>query len=483
MERGRKSTGASPRDRARSWTANTRNSDLSGFEPQSPAADLSTMAEALGLATAVLSLLATAKQVYTFLQDVRGAGKEFAKLRVEVKSVEVILTALDELVRALQDEGKRGDGLDEKWVATIQTLNANPDEGPVAELKSLLQTIQSVVQSATVKNRLLWPLRKADVDGWLSVMERHKSTLVLALQNDQSRLSAAIYKSVLGANETLQRVHHRQVQQERREGDEEKQKILRWLSPTEHAVGHATAKTDRLSGSGRWLVQSPEFAAWLSGSKQTLYCPGIPGAGKTVIASAVIDHLKQVFVNDNDVGVAYIYYKYNRPGDQHPDDLALSLARQLIEVKRAVPADVKMLYDESREKGGNDRPSGAQATEMLRAAARKFSRVLFVLDALDECRLKEHRVELLDRVFTLESLVALHVMATSRIDPDIASYKHFSCDTTTEKPIIADPDDMLQYIQKVMMTGFEFKFRKGYKPHQDLQEQIGQKVLKSAAEV
>lgn len=109
------------------------------------------MAEALGLATAVLSLLAKAKEIYTFLQYVRGADKEFAKLRVEVKSIEVILAALDELVRALQDEGKRGDGPDEKWAATIQTLNANPDEGPVAELKSLLETIRSVVWKATVR--------------------------------------------------------------------------------------------------------------------------------------------------------------------------------------------------------------------------------------------------------------------------------------------------------------------------------------------
>lgn len=85
--------------------------------------------------------------------------------------------------------------------------------------------------------------------------------------------------------------------------------------------------------------------------------------------------------------------------------------------------------------------------------AREFSRVFYVPDALDECRLKGHRVELLGRVFALESLTNVHVMATSRIDSDIASR-----DTTMEKPISAAPDDMLQYIQKVMMTGFEFKF-------------------------
>lgn len=80
--------------------------------------------------------------------------------------------------------------------------------------------------------------------------ERHKSTLALALQNDQGRLSAAIYRSVREANETLQLVKRRQGQQERREEEEVKQQILRWLSPIEHALGHA--------GSGGAPPEPPE---------------------------------------------------------------------------------------------------------------------------------------------------------------------------------------------------------------------------------
>lgn len=116
---------------------------------------------------------------------------------------------------------------------------------------------------------------------------------------------------------------------------------------------------------------------------------------------------------------------------------------------------------------------GAQVTNLLQTAAREFSSVYTVLDALDECKLKEHRKELLDRAFSLESLVdvEVHIMATSR-DSDRASYDLFSGKTFTEKKIGADPDDILQYIERAMLTGFMFKFRRGHKPHLELQEGI-----------
>jgi hypothetical protein len=38
-------------------------------------------------------------------------------------------------------------------------------------------------------------------------------------------------------------------------------------------------------------------------------CPGIPGAGKTVLAAITIDHLSKKELSSS-VGLAYIYYNY-----------------------------------------------------------------------------------------------------------------------------------------------------------------------------
>jgi hypothetical protein len=42
-------------------------------------------------------------------------------------------------------------------------------------------------------------------------------------------------------------------------------------------------------------LKPPQFIEWLEGKKKTLFCPGIPGAGKTMIASIVVDHLRTSF--------------------------------------------------------------------------------------------------------------------------------------------------------------------------------------------
>jgi hypothetical protein len=38
-----------------------------------------------------------------------------------------------------------------------------------------------------------------------------------------------------------------------------------------------------------WLLDSDEFQKWLKQSGQTMFCPGILGVGKTILASIVVD--------------------------------------------------------------------------------------------------------------------------------------------------------------------------------------------------
>jgi Cdc6-like AAA superfamily ATPase len=67
------------------------------------------------------------------------------------------------------------------------------------------------------------------------------------------------------------------------------------------------------------------YQAWLKTSKQTLFCPGIPGAGKTICTSIVVDNLNTQFQNDSRTGIAYIYCNFRRQGEQKVGDLLASL--------------------------------------------------------------------------------------------------------------------------------------------------------------
>src|SRR3954467_1739118 len=82
-------------------------------------------------------------------------------------------------------------------------------------------------------------------------------------------------------------------------------KILDWL-----AKDYGSQQTDyiklRQPGTGQWLLNSSEFQTWLKTDNQTLFCPGIPGAGKTIITSIVIDHLQTLFKHNTGIRIAYI---------------------------------------------------------------------------------------------------------------------------------------------------------------------------------
>ncbi|KAK7996637.1 putative RPE1-D-ribulose-5-phosphate 3-epimerase [Apiospora arundinis] len=68
-------------------------------------------------------------------------------------------------------------------------------------------------------------------------------------------------------------------------------KILDWLTQTEYGPQHSDYRQKRVPGTGQWLLDSEKYQSWRSTPSQTLFCPGIPGAGKTILTSVVIEDL------------------------------------------------------------------------------------------------------------------------------------------------------------------------------------------------
>lgn len=109
-------------------------------------------------------------------------------------------------------------------------------------------------------------------------------------------------------------------------------------------------------------MDSNKFQKWSDESKQTLFCPGIPGAGKTMVTSITVEHLQAKFQNDPGIGIAYLYCNF-RQQEQKPADLLLSLLKQLIQRRLYVPEEVTRLY--KRHNNERTRPSFDDATSSL----------------------------------------------------------------------------------------------------------------------
>src|SRR6266576_6486056 len=121
--------------------------------------------------------------------------------------------------------------------------------------------------------------------------------------------------------------------------------ILNWLTPIDYSPQQSDYIMRRQPGTGQWLLDSAEFQAWLKSDKQTLFCPGIPGAGKTILSSIVVDHLNVTFGNDANVGIAYLYCSYQEKQEQNPEDLLSSLLKQLAQEQPVMLTNVKHLFE------------------------------------------------------------------------------------------------------------------------------------------
>jgi hypothetical protein len=83
--------------------------------------------------------------------------------------------------------------------------------------------------------------------------------------------------------------------QDARRNCEERQSILDWLTTIDYAPQQNDFINQRQAGTGQWFLDSAEYQAWLKTDKRILFCPGIPGAGKTILTSIVIDDLDTRF--------------------------------------------------------------------------------------------------------------------------------------------------------------------------------------------
>ncbi|KAJ5169200.1 uncharacterized protein N7482_004794 [Penicillium canariense] len=223
---------------------------------------------------------------------------------------------------------------------------------------------------------------------------------------------------------------------------EEDTRILNWLTPVEYGPQHTDYVRDLPKGTGIWFLASDEYEEWLK-TAQMLFCPGIPGAGKTIITAIVIQNLFERFQTDTTVGIAYIYLSFGKRAEQTVDALLLSVTKQLLRQHQSMPGEVKALYDKHQK--ASTTPSSDEIVEAVHRACRLYSRVFVLVDALDEC-MQSTRAEFLSEIFNMQAKGELSLFATSRFITDICEQFKNGLSLT----IRADDGDVKTYLDRNM---------------------------------
>lgn len=214
-----------------------------------------------------------------------------------------------------------------------------------------------------------------------------------------------------------------------------------WLSSADFAAQQTDFISRRQEGTGQWLLKSNEFKTWLDGTKKTLFCPGIPGAGKTILTSIVIDHLWTKFQADSKIHIVYLYCSYKRQQEQSLRDLVASLLKQLVKGLSVLPNNIKSLY--RLHVARDTRPSIDEFITTLHSVIDRYSKIFFVIDALDECTTSDRtRERLLEHIFKIQSYTTAALFVTSRFLPEITAI--FKKEMSIE--IRASADDVRKYL-------------------------------------
>ncbi|KAF3181117.1 hypothetical protein TWF788_006618 [Orbilia oligospora] len=226
----------------------------------------------------------------------------------------------------------------------------------------------------------------------------------------------------------------------------EDREILKWISKINGRSKHDDTSKRCKPGTGEWLLTSIQYRNWLDGAKEILFCPGIPGAGKTVLTSTVINDLldQRTRSNNPNIGIAFIYFDFKGSAALEVEDLFSDLLKQLGDTRAgSLPKRFKKLFDDHKDSG---RPPLKEIIEVLRTIVRTYSRVFIVLDALDEYQNQNQRSVFLGKLFEMNEDEGINIYATSRRINDIQN-RFTKLGTCKECEIRASTEDIKRYLE------------------------------------
>ena len=135
-------------------------------------------ASAIGLTASLVQLIGTVTKTIGYLNDIRNAPKERTQLSQETLS-------LLSLLMNLRDKAETADPTS-PWYERVYLI-AQP-EGPLYQYKTSLDDLARLLAPSTglrsVGKKLVWPLDKKKIHGALAMIERLKTLITIALQED-----------------------------------------------------------------------------------------------------------------------------------------------------------------------------------------------------------------------------------------------------------------------------------------------------------
>ncbi len=366
--------------------------------------------EVIGAASSIITVVQITGTLvsicYDYQSGTRHYPKDIVKITHELKSLRNVLERLADIANSQVDSASM-------VLPTLDSLNhpGGPLEICKVELAKLeLKLTPAEGRLKQVGQVLAWPLKEKDVQKTLNALARQRGLFQLALTADQTTMTSAI-KEVTSRTEGNLLALTERIQADAI--DERRKQIFQWLAAPEPSPNHMKACQTRQQETGRWLLESSKYIAWKNQRASFLWVHGIPGCGKTVLCSTIIDDVASSCKTSVRNTIAYYYFDCNESKKQTCEGFARSLIAQLCGQNSENSKTMESLFAQCGE--GQREPDIESLSQALRKLTDHFEEIYFVVDALDECVDRSLVILLIDEVCGWH-MQNLHILVTSRKD-------------------------------------------------------------------
>ncbi|KAK8065801.1 hypothetical protein PG997_012548 [Apiospora hydei] len=365
------------------------------------------------------------KNAYTFIGRYGGTNQDYRDINEEVFHLVGDLLTLKGFLESRNDAA-RGDRLSQLR-DTIKTcweligrldkllgVDTSHQSGRGSFFQDLEAGHQNQRPDPVWTDKLNWIAVKDEALEILQQLKTQRQNIILFLQIG---IAQGVQAMVIDVKNTNKIVHVVQAQM----NDSEMREYKRWWTTIidEIKAMHREKRSNQEPRTCKWITLEQNWINWLGRASEdgTNIAPssrfcwiwGIPGSGKTVMASFLIDQV----ANDKGQRNCSYYYCLHSRGKDETEDFLRCVVKDLQKKVEHIPVILRQRFNEDA------RPTEDDLLESLIHLAEKLKRVYIIVDAIDESRNREHIARVLYKIGTSNSFRRISLLVASRNEADI----------------------------------------------------------------